>query len=285
MDAEYFPYMAPLSRPLIESCAKTLLDLKIALSLDELIQEFQTQCSSLIERVKKKRDSVYALMTPAVENRSVSTDWVMTQLAELSPRNHRVSHETMSRWRDQGLLSYDGHNRPNYDSAAALMILRILDQKRIKGWTPTQKITEQEPRWWCWRQDSPTSPILPTPVPLPEDIPPTALLWTTWAGAAWEPEWFSTGELGVARWGWLSVGELGAARWAGTHLEKNRHLWSITEAELLQWDPQVTPLGKTVMDAAPLAQHTLATLSLLRLAVPRIQQSMAVSQEHGTSQK
>lgn len=267
MDAEYFPYLAPLSRPLIEFCAQNLLNLKISLSLDEIISEFRTQCSSLIEQVNKTRESVYTLMTPAVENRSVSTEWVMTQLAELSPHHHRVSHETMSRWRDQGLLSYEGHNRPSYDSTAALMILRLLDQRRVKGWTPTQKMAGKDPRWWCWRQDSPSSPILPTPVPLTEDIASTALLWTTWAGAAWEPEWFS-------------VGELGAARWGGTRPEKNRLLWSITEAELLQWDPQVIPLGKTVMDAVPLAQHTLATLSLLRLAVPRIQDRMAVSRQH-----
>lgn len=275
MDAEYFPYMAPLSRPLIESCAQ-LLNLKISLSLDEMIKEFQTQCSYLIERIRTMRDSVYTLMSPAVEEHAVSTDWVMTQLAELSPHHHRVSHETMSRWRDQGLLYYDGHNRPNYDSTAALMILRLLDQKRIKGWAPTQKIVEEEPRWWCWRQDSLSSPVVPTPVPLPADLPSTALLWTTWAGAAWEPEWLSVGELGAARWGWLPVGELGAARWGSSYMEKNRLLWNITEAELLQWDPQITPLGKTVMDTAPLAQHALATLSLLRLAVPRIQESISL---------
>jgi len=267
MDAEYSPYMAPLSQPMIQASALHLLNIKVSLSLDEIVSEFHAQWSSLIEKVKKTRDRVYTLMTPAVEKQAVSTDWLMNQLAELSPQNRRVSHETMSRWRDQGLLYYNAHNRPNYDSTAALMILRVLDERRIKGWTPTQKIAEQEPRWWCWRQDSPSSPIVPTPVPLPGNIPASALLWTTWAGAAWEPDW-------------LPVGQLGAARWGNTRIEKNRLLWGITEAELMQWDPQVTPLGKMVMDAAPLAQHTLATLSLLRLAVPRIQESIALSQKH-----
>jgi hypothetical protein len=61
------------------------------------------------------------------------------------------------------------------------------------------------------------------------------------------------------------------------HMEKTRLLWNMTEAELLQWDPQMRPLGKTVMDAAPLAQHMLATLSLLQLAVSRIQDKISPS--------
>ena len=59
---------------------------------------------------------------------------------------------------------------------------------------------DAEPAWWCFRQDTPESAIVPCPVPIGPDVPPTALLWTLWPGAYWSGTWQRIGErLGAAQ--------------------------------------------------------------------------------------
>lgn len=261
MELDLTPHFAPLSRPFMLQAASLQVNLKRTPSVQELLQDFHDQWAEFISRFSTVKDRVYKEMTPAVDQQTVSSDWFIDKLAEFSPKQHKLSHETLSRWREQGLLTYQSHNRPDYDSVAALFTLRMLtDGKKIKGWTPSS-IEKYEPQWWCWRQDTPTSPVLPCPVPLPEAIPPHALLWTTWQGAAWKPDW-------------LPVGNLGAARWAGIHRERNTILWGIPLSMLSEWDPEIAPFGfKVIDDAVPLATHTLATLALLRLVTPRLQEA------------
>jgi hypothetical protein len=268
METDLSPYLAPLSRPLINTLASPG-ELRLSTSLNELVQDFHEQWIQLITRVKQSSTKVYQIMAPTVAANTLSTNWLIDQLAQASPHDHRLSPETISRWRDQNLLCYQGRNKPNQDNAAALLIVRMLtDTKKITRWLPNTTITKEEPLWWCWRQDSPTSPVIPCPIPLPEDIPSHALLWTNWLGASWQEEW-------------LSVGKLGAARWAGTlfNTEKKSLLWDISEEALQQWDPEISPFSHGVLsDIAPLTMHTLSTLALLRLATSRLQKSIHLSQ-------
>lgn len=263
------PLMAPLSHPMIVHLASAdkRAHALMATTLDEQLsaatQQFRTFWSQLTEQVEEKRERVYALMTPVVQQQVLSTDWVIEALTDAMPRKptHQgkpLTAQTMSRWREQGVLRYQQKNQPDADNAAALLTARMIDP-RERGWLPSM-IAAEEPLWWCWRQDSPAHPIVPCPVPLPEDLPAAALLWTRWRGAAWQPTW-------------LPLGTLGAARWAGTMKEQGTLLWSLTEQELEAWDAEIVPLGRGVLDtAARLTRHTLATLALLRLATPRLEQ-------------
>lgn len=268
METDLSPYLAPLSRPLINELAVSG-ELRLSTSLDDLVQDFHSQWTQLILRVKQSSEKVYQIMAPAVATGTLSTNWLIDQLAQASPHHRKLSHETISRWRDQNLLYYQGHNKPNQDNAAALLILRMLtDTKKVIGWVPGTTITKEEPLWWCWRQDSPDSSIIPCPVPLPENVPPYALLWTNWLGASWQEEW-------------LPVGKHGATRWAGTRFntEKSTLLWNISEEALQRWDPEISPFSQGILsDAAPLTMHTLSTLALLRLATSRLQKSAYLSQ-------
>src|SRR5947209_64980 len=91
------------------------------------------------------------------------------------------------------------------------LVVRVLssfreEQTHLRGLLPLtsrdRDLTsrDREPAWWCWRQDHPQTPIIPCPVPLPDDLPPSAVLWTQWAGAAWHPEWLGVGQRGAIRW-------------------------------------------------------------------------------------
>jgi len=268
METDLSPYLAPLSRPLINELALPN-ELRLSTSLDELVQDFHTQWTHLITSVKQSSTKVYQIMAPVVATNTLSTNWLIDQLAQASPREHKFSPETISRWRDQNLLCYQGRNKPNQDNVAALLILRMLtDTKKIIGWVPNTTIAKAEPLWWCWRQDSPTCPILPCPIPLPADIPSHALLWTNWLGASWQEEW-------------LPVGKIGAARWAGTlfNRDKSSLLWDISEDALQRWDPEISPFSHGILrDAAPLTMHTLSTLALLRLATSRLQKTIQSTQ-------
>ncbi len=267
------PFMAPLSEPMMlqalsaqgqehtKTAMRRLFTTTLQEQLSQTEQEFTRQWALLIQRNQEQRTRVYTLMTPVVRKHALTTEWIIEKLTEFTPKRTAkrtpISAETISRWREQGLIRYQEKNRPNAQSAAALLTLRLLIQQKERRWTPSA-ISQSEPLWWCWRQDSPQAPIIPCPIPLPEDLPHTALLWTTWLGASWDPAW-------------LQLGNKGCARWAGTIQEHDQLLWRMSEEDLQQWDKEIAPLGNNVLDtAAPLTRHTLATLALLRLVTPRL---------------
>jgi len=261
------PLMAPLSKPMILHLAQQekIAFPSVALSLDDQLfsatKQFRTLWFRLADLVEAKRKTVYLLMSPVVQGKLLSTEWVIETLTEHTPKKQSnkgkfLTAQTISRWRDQGLLQYEQKNHPDADSIAALLTARMIDT-RERGWLPS-RIEENEPQWWCWRQDSPTHPVIPCPVPLPDDLPDSALLWTNWRGAAWKPEW-------------LPLGEVGAARWGGTTHTQGNVFWSVTAKELEVWDAEIAFLSRGVLDTvATLTHHTLATLALLRLAAPRV---------------
>lgn len=255
------PHLAPLPVPMMlhlaahqtkghrqESVALTLDD-----ELDQATRNFHSTWFQLEQVVQEKRALAYTLLSGVVDTAQFSTSWVQATLAST---NHAVTIPTISRWREHGLLRYEEWNRPAPDSVASLLIARMVDS-RERGWLPPE-IAQEEPYWWCWRQDGPEAPAVPCPIPLPEDLPPAALLWTPWAGAAWNPAW-------------LNVGSVGAIRWAGTTIQHGKVLWSITEENLQRWDPGVFPLAKGVpWERAREVLHTIATMALLRLANTRL---------------
>ena len=271
VNGTFAPLMAPLSKPMILHLAhqEKLPFPSLTLNLDEQLsfatEHFSILWSHLARQVGEKREAVYTLMSPVVQGHLLSTEWIIETLTTYTPKKQEkkgrlLTAQTISRWRDQGLLHYEHKNQPDADSTAALLTARMIDT-RERGWLPTA-VAEHEPSWWCWRQDSPSHPVIPCPVPLPDDLPRSALLWTNWRGAAWRKEW-------------LPLGTLGAARWAGTMQNQDNVVWSLTEKDLESWDPEIAPLGENVLDtAAIVTRHTLATLALLRLATSRLDESV-----------
>ena len=210
--------------------------------------------ASLLHQVQQKRTTTYTLMNPFASAGTLSTEWLLKTLASAQ---HSVTPTTLSRWRDAGLLRYDKKDRPDGDSVASLLIAAQLHKQR-RGFLPST-LVEGEPAWWCWRQDSLSAPVVPCPVPLPDDLPPSALLWTQWMGAGWHPEW-------------LNVGQRGAIRWAGTSEVNGKLLWDVSLDALTAWVPGIVSsleeleVARAELEATPEILHTLSNIALLHLA-------------------
>jgi hypothetical protein len=221
----------------------------------------------LEQHIRSSRNSAYVVMHPFVANRQLTTSWLLKTLTINTPGKTPVPPSTLNLWHERGIFTYQERGQPDPDGAAAMLIARMTDP-RERNWLPVI-ITRQEPRWWCWRQDSPTAPILACPIPLPDDVPAAALLWTPWPGASWHNPW-------------LQVGTLGAIRFAGTRglLSGNEWSWSLSMEEFRQWDPEMAAFalpGSSVPRKPFFTRtvshdlfHTLAQASLLRLALANV---------------
>lgn len=230
----------------------------------------------LEQRVNVYRSSVYTYMEPIVlaehVNRSqkqparshlsnIDTGWLIASLAHTSPTKRRIPLPTLSDWHKRHLLRYRAWGYPDFQSAAALLLMRMVCPQ-ARGWLPST-MSEQEPQWWCWRQDGPDQPVVQCPYPLPPDLPDAALLWTYWSGAAWDEAWVPLGNKGAIRWAAMKPG--------------SGKCWSISLKQLALWDAAVTALylplpwsGYNGKDTEEQFVHVLATAALYRLAKGRL---------------
>ncbi len=256
-----FPNLAPLAVPvayhLIAHQSKNYryrppVEMTLQEELRRVADVYHTEWDLLTQKVQTQRADVYKEMDSVVPN--LSTDWIQEALTD----SHPVSAPTISRWREAGLLCYQQgeggeelRNRHHPDSVGALLIAARIDP-RSRGWLP-EKIPAGVPRWYCWRQDGPDNPIMPCPIPLPPDLPEGTVLWTPWAGAAWEPNW-------------LGFGKAGAIRFARTRVIHGKCLWSLSEAALKTWDPDTFYLGEGILAMAPEVLDNIARMILLKLA-------------------
>jgi len=191
----------------------------------------------------------------------VTTGLLQRLLTANSPSRRPIPLQTISAWHKRGLLRYRQWGNPDFDNAAALLITRLL-HPQARGWLPSEMAAD-EPSWWCWRQDAPDTPVAACPVPLPDDLPPSSLLWTPWSGAAWDRSW-------------VGIGEWGAIRWASTGKETPDRRFSLEM--LARWDIRCASLyepfppmfGFLANDANDTLLAHLATLALYRLASHRL---------------
>ncbi|MGH2496580.1 MAG: hypothetical protein ACRDIV_17920 [Ktedonobacteraceae bacterium] len=255
-----YPLFAPLPVPMV-------LHLLRGPSKPHPAAEQQPLTWRLLEqRVRATRQTAFVYMDPFVQGEHISSSWLMQALRANAPEKIPVGTQALSLWHERKLLRYSERGRPAPDNAAALLIARMVD-KRERNWLPTN-MREDEPSWWCWRQDGLDAPITACPVPLPPDLPATALLWTPWQGASWQ------------RRPWLRVGSLGAIRWArATEVVRgSQWIWDLSLSDLEQWDPAVAALAlpprpivsRETYRARNIEQdllHTLAQVALYRLAL------------------
>lgn len=130
-------------------------------------------------------------------------------------------------------------------AVAALLIARtlVLEVRKRMSWPSLRDLDPAHPvwrgwaeagpaldladltSWWCWSQERPGAPVRSLPVHRLPELQPGTLLWTPWAGAAWDGTWRAV-QGGAVRWSAPpSVSVL--ASWAGsTGLEQE------TEAEI-----------------------------------------------------
>ena len=255
------PYLAPLSRPMMERAA-VLAGINIGTPFapeHQNFDDYRSECIGFILRFRFLHSTVFKKIDDDMKEQRVSSEWFIDQIAKLAPQHGRITNETLSYWRRIGLLRDEGFNQPEKGNVAAILALRLNAPTRERGWVPiktTPSLGKDLASWYCWRQDSPRASLLSCPVPLPEDLPTSAFLWTTWEGASWYP-------------GWIRINDYGCARWA--RIRKDG-IWDISEEELAMWDPDITPLGEDIASGLPITMHTLATLALLRLASFRLRE-------------
>jgi hypothetical protein len=201
---------------------------------------------------------------PGQEDLGITTGWLMRAITANSPGKRRIPLQTISSWHKRGLLRYRQWGLPDFSSAASLLIMRML-HFHVRGWLPST-MDSQEPHWWCWRQDAPDAPVILSPYPLPNDIAASALLWTPWSGAAWEPDWVSVGAWGAIRWAGSLEGGTGRAMFTRDTLA----LWDAELAALYQPIPMPAFVGSSDQRVNSAMLHSLATMALLRLAHGRL---------------
>lgn len=269
----------PSSESVLQSLYPLFAPLPVSF-VEHLVRRFErarraspsTAWDLLIREVREKRDLAYLYMNPFIQNREVSTGWLLQTLTEHHPDKKAMPPQTLHSWHTRGLLRYESHGLPAPDSAAALFITRLIDPGD-RNWLPTG-MSDDEPGWWCWRQDTPGMPAVPCPVPLPANLPDSTLLWTPWAGAAWQSPWMLIGK------------ERGAIRFVGTRKTRRSFRWDISYQALEQWVPTLASAlaSSPVTHASPLHDedteevrqqllHALATLALRHLALTRLPSS------------
>lgn len=276
-----FPQLAPLATPLVYHLLaqqEVPLHTQLLRGIDlhrrgSQVSEQLSQSWLLFERrVREKRQHTYSLMAPYVRvdhttlRSYIHPRWLRETLGTLMPPAHkntareRITGQTLSIWRERNLLRQHAWGQCDVQSAASVLIARQLDETRERGWLPSM-IEHDEPLWWCYSQAAPVdgqpSPILPCPVPLPPDLPPSTLLWTPWIGASWDPCWLQIGLFGAIRWAGATPGPHGLIR------------WNLSEADLKLWAPDLFSTQDNSFDLTQDILDSIAHFVLLRLALRR----------------
>jgi hypothetical protein len=253
-----YPLFAPLPIPMILHLLRGPSKAHPAATQQPLTwQELEQQVSAA-------RHAVYTIMYPFVEGDSLSTAWLLQTLTANSPNKSPVQGATLALWHERKLMRYteQRRGRPDPENAAALLVTRMVD-RRERNWLPTT-MAEEEPAWWCYRQDSPLAPITACPVPLPSDLPATTLLWTPWRGAGW-----------LRNRPWLPIGNLGAIRWGSAReiVRGSEWMWDLSPHQLREWDSEIAALPFPTRHSArrgnveQAIHHQQAQLALYRLAL------------------
>src|SRR5579884_1382833 len=262
------PLFAPLPHPFAEHLVLRLQRHDRKLSLEEAWDMFQVE-------LRRKREIAYLYMNPFVQmylqrgvkgsTASFSTAWMLATLSRNSPGKKPVPDDNLAYWQGKGLLRYREHGIPELSNAAAFYIARMLVPDQRKGFLPSSMACD-EPDWWSWQQSDPDQEPVPCPIPLPADLVPETVLWTPWAGAAWDASWLLIGQ------------DRGAIRFAGINRSRvNGALrWQVQPEALARWEPKLARLLDELPDERtdPIERqeqlHSLATTTLRRLAQTRV---------------
>lgn len=211
------PFFAPLPRTMIEH-----------IYANRLADDRKTSSVKVLEKLlldfKVARRSAFVAFNPAVilgkQRDGYSVQWYLQLLSKHSPNKH-VPRTTLTDWYQRNLIHYRAYGDLDPDSAAAVLIARLLDRNRKKLWLPEGSVEAVEPRRYCWWQASPKEDLVVTGVPIAPSLPKTGILISLWRG--WDREWIRYGR--------------GSIRWRMIDETPARGLyWDVTPEELINWD-------------------------------------------------
>lgn len=263
----------------------------------------QQEWDTLLHDLKPLRQAVFEEMDPVVRGGRLTTAWISEKLLEATPGHEQsggpsqptgskkkrkqrpgVSRSTLAGWEERGLMEFGGRNSPDPDVAAALLIARLFEKKRLRNWLPStiartvdRALDAQEPiemdevqdqlneaapdastsTWLlCWRQDPPSSsgtpPLAPmsSPIPLPPGLANATVLVSPWQGFLWRSNWRRR------------INSLGVGRWYGT----DENGWGVTVEDLKGWICETEQLVIPHMEIeAPDVFQELADIVLNRI--------------------
>ena len=252
------PQFAPLSVPMVLHLlgidAAGFVE-RVNRRTDTFIQELRT----LEQRVSEARKRIFTLLSEEQRlSHDISVKWFRATVPALRHRARKdekrneksFSLQAIADWRERNALRFEKWGVMNLDSAAAVMIVASLDE-RERHFLPSST-SVNEPIWWCYSQAPPTkqgtqAPIVPRPIPLPLNLEPGTLLWSSWPSF---------------EQGWTQFPQVGAIR-----------LLSFTKETLLLWDHSLNSALRDLHQNALLNEQTLMRLSqttLYKLAVGRV---------------
>jgi hypothetical protein len=255
MYAEVAPLPVPMAQHLYSSFIKS--------SPDPL-----NDSSYFWEELQEKRRSVYAYMDSFVRNRDgqlphhlrYTTQWLRENLGHYTPGKQPIPPKTFNHWVKNGFIRNTRKGQPTPDSGAAVYIMRMM----VKG---TKLLYDSLPTdvapWVCFAQDAPGSQPCCVPINEIEQLShPAALLWTPWAGAAWDPHWMLLSNV-------LEGKYFGAIRFAHAEAMHGETFYMVSPEDIISWLPGYTNL----FDAGPFTVDKLqriARVALTDLAVGRV---------------
>ena len=169
------PDLAPLSAPLVRH-----------------LQAQGALTSALLAELPSLRHQVYQELQPFVAQGQLSERAFLAVLQAGASLNATPTRQHLAGWRARGLLRLAAPDSLEPQTAAGLLLaLRLIASAHLDSLPTTLPLTE--PMWSCWRQDSPAADPVACPMPLPAELPPTALVWTPWPGAEWLAGWQACG--------------------------------------------------------------------------------------------
>ncbi|GHO82325.1 hypothetical protein [Dictyobacter formicarum] len=258
------PEVAPLSRTLARHLYHYWLNEHNDLpDQEECLKQF-------LMDVNEQRENVYFVMDSFVRNRirdqsphrlTYSNQWLRETLGKYTPSGKPIPPKTFNHWVSMNLIRNERKGQPTRDSGAALCIMRM----SIKGKKVLpHSIPADEPAWWCYAQESPLSPFCVIPITDIPHLPAHTLIWTPWAGAAWDEE---------GRWWLLSNATgshfYGAIRFAGATNIHGKLYYHLTYEELITWCPAL----RAMISSGPYVDDELQAflrVALVQLAYTRI---------------
>lgn len=210
---------------------------------------------TILTRVREKRSVIFDLMHPFVladaqkprRGRDLSfpdSEWILDILANLTPPEHEPKNLTarnLETWVERGLLTREWVHGPfDRTSVCAFLLARAVEEVYKKKWLPSN-LASDVPRWWCYGQASPDAEIVSVPVPLPDDLPASMILWTPWYGSVWQDD------------AWRVIGPV-ACRWSFAHP---------SEDALAVWDKEIVAEIRNALHSIPFGKEAVYAILLL----------------------
>ncbi|GHO48704.1 hypothetical protein [Ktedonospora formicarum] len=218
--------------------------------------------------LREARETAFEVLDDFVRNRHepiapelrLSTEWLLKELAAYDPQR-TMPDSTFKNWQKRGLIRMEAWGKPQPSNAAAVLMIRMLDRQKEHIFPFT--LAASEPDYWCYVKEYPTSSLDVLPISHVHLLPPSAVIWTPWAGACWgeQERWHLMGE---------NEASLGAIRFAGTKMIRGERWWAVNWPTLTTWEPAIASWYQSFPGHHDRQVETLASLVLERLFLERV---------------